>query len=63
LAQVYSDILRDKKTAERVKVRKPLLGEKVSWGDFRVIFYTVGEILMVWGLLYVMYKKNIFLRV
>lgn len=35
----------------------------VLWGDFGVLFYTIGEIMLVWTLLYYMYKKNIFLRV
>lgn len=45
------------------KVTNRIFGWTVLWGDFGVLFYTVGEIMMVWMLLYYMYKKNIFLRV
>jgi predicted acyltransferase len=45
------------------RITKFFLGWTVLWGDFGVLFYTVGEIMLVWMLLYYMYKKNIFLRV
>ncbi|MDP2336796.1 MAG: DUF5009 domain-containing protein [Bacteroidota bacterium] len=45
------------------KITHRIFGWTVLWGDFGVLFYTVGEIMMVWMLLYYMYKKNIFLRV
>ena len=40
-----------------------LLGWTVLWGDFGIVVKVIGQIYMVWLLLYYMYKKNIFLRV
>ena len=45
------------------KITKFFIGWTVLWGDFGVLFYTVGEIMLIWMLLYYMYKKSIFLRV
>jgi predicted acyltransferase len=42
---------------------KYLFGWTVLWGDFGQIISIAGSIMLVWGLLYYMYKKNIFLRV
>lgn len=38
-------------------------GWTVLWGDFGQIVSIIGSIMLVWALLYYMYKKNIFLRV
>lgn len=40
-----------------------VLGWTVLWGDFGKIVSAVGSIVLVWSLLYYMYKKNIFLKV
>ncbi|HAH25761.1 MAG TPA: DUF5009 domain-containing protein [Prolixibacteraceae bacterium] len=45
------------------KVSKYLFGWTVLWGDFGQIISIIGSIMLVWSLLYYMYKKNIFLRV
>ena len=45
------------------KVSKYLFGWTVLWGDFGQIVSIVGGIMLVWSLLYYMYKKNIFLKV
>jgi len=45
------------------KTAKYLFGWTVLWGDFGQIVSIIGAIMMVWYLLYYMYKKNIFLRV
>jgi predicted acyltransferase len=45
------------------RTSKYLFGWTVLWGDFGQIVNVVGAIMMVWFLLYYMYKKNIFLRV
>ena len=45
------------------KISKLLLGWTVLWGDFGQIVSIVGSIMLVWSLLYYMYKKNIFLKV
>lgn len=42
---------------------KYLFGWTVLWGDFGHIISIIAGILLVWYLLYYMYKKNIFLRV
>ena len=42
---------------------KPLLGWTVIFGDISEVIIVVGNIMLVWSLLYYMYKKNIFLRV
>lgn len=42
---------------------KYLFGWTVLWGDFGQIVSIIGSIMLVWGLLYYMYKKDIFLRV
>jgi predicted acyltransferase len=39
------------------------LGWTVLWGDFGTLVFAIGEIMIVWLLLYYMYKKKIFLRV
>lgn len=44
-------------------ITKYVLGSTVLWGDFGQILNVVGSIMLVWLLLYYMYKKNIFLRV
>lgn len=44
-------------------ISKSLFGWTVLWGEFGQIVNVVGTIMMVWFLLYYMYKKNIFLRV
>ncbi len=45
------------------KTTNRIFGWTVLWGDFGVLFYVIGEIMLVWMLLYYMYKKSIFLRV
>lgn len=45
------------------RTSKLLFGWTVLWGEFGQIINVAGAILMVWFLLYYMYKKNIFLRV
>jgi predicted acyltransferase len=40
-----------------------VLGWTVLWGNFGTIVHITGSILLVWSLLYYMYKKGIFLRV
>jgi len=45
------------------KVSKYLFGWTVLWGDFGQIVSIVGGIMLVWSLLYYMYKKSIFLKV
>jgi len=45
------------------RTAKYLFGWTVLWGDFGQIVSIIGGIMMVWYLLYYMYKKNIFLRV
>ncbi len=45
------------------KISQKLFGWMVLLGNSAEIFYEIGEIGMVWLLLYYMYKKNIFLRV
>ena len=44
-------------------VSKFFFGWTVLWGDFGPVLSIVGSILLVWSLLYYMYKKNIFLKV
>jgi predicted acyltransferase len=44
-------------------ITKFLFGWTVLWGGFGEIISVVGGIMLVWFLLYYMYKKNIFLRV
>jgi|SRR5665648_10373 len=44
-------------------ISKYLFGWTVLWGDFGQIVSIAGGIMLVWSLLYYMYKKNIFLRV
>ncbi|HEY3370031.1 MAG TPA: DUF5009 domain-containing protein [Prolixibacteraceae bacterium] len=45
------------------KTSKYLFGWTVLWGDFGQTLSIVGSIMLVWSLLYYMYKKNIFIRV
>lgn len=45
------------------KTSKYFFGWTVLWGDFGHIVSIIGSIMLVWSLLYYMYKKNIFLRV
>jgi len=45
------------------KVVKLTLGWTVILGDISELIFVVGEIMLVWLLLYYMYKKKIFLRV
>jgi len=45
------------------KTSKYLFGWTVLWGNFGQIISIVGGIMLVWSLLYFMYKKNIFIRV
>jgi predicted acyltransferase len=45
------------------KITNRFFGWTVLWGNFGEIFYATSEIVMVWLLLYYMYKKGIFLRV
>ncbi len=40
-----------------------ILGWTVLWGDFGQVVNVAGSIMLVWSLLYYMYKKGIFLRV
>jgi predicted acyltransferase len=40
-----------------------LFGWTVLWGDFGQILNIIGGIMLVWSLMYYMYKKGIFLRV
>lgn len=44
-------------------ITKYVLGWTVLWGDFGMVVNVIGSIMIVWSLLYYMYKKNIFLRV
>jgi predicted acyltransferase len=44
-------------------IAKYLFGWTVLWGDFGQIISIIGTIMLVWSLLYYMYKKNIFLKV
>ena len=44
-------------------ITKYVLGWTVLLGDFGLVIEVVGSIVLVWSLLYYMYKKNIFLRV
>ncbi len=44
-------------------ISKYLFGWTVLWGDFGLLFNVVGSIMLVWSLMYYMYKKGIFLRV
>ena len=44
-------------------IAKYLFGWTTLWGDFGHIVSIIGSIMLVWSLLYYMYKKNIFLRV
>jgi predicted acyltransferase len=44
-------------------ITKYVLGWTVVWGDFGLVVNVIGSIMIVWSLLYYMYKKNIFLRV
>jgi predicted acyltransferase len=45
------------------RTAKYIFGWTVLWGDFGRIVSVAGSIMLVWMLLYYMYKKNIFLRV
>ena len=45
------------------KVSKYLFGWTVLWGDFGQTLSIIGSIMLVWSLLYYMYKKNIFIKV
>lgn len=45
------------------KVTNKIFGWTVLWGDFGQLVSIAGGIMLVWSLLYYMYKKNIFLRV
>lgn len=45
------------------RLSKFFFGWTVLWGDFGQIVNIIGSILLVWTLLYYMYKKNIFLKV
>ena len=45
------------------KISNYLFGWTVLWGNFGHILSIVGSIMLVWSLLYYMYKKNIFIRV
>ena len=44
-------------------ITKSVLGWTVLWGEFGMVVNVAGSIMIVWSLLYYMYKKNIFLRV
>jgi len=44
-------------------ISRYIFGWRVLCGDFGEIIHVVGSIMLVWSLLYYMYKKNIFLRV
>ena len=44
-------------------ISRYLFGWRVLVGDFGEIIHVVGSIMLVWSLLYYMYKKNIFLKV
>ena len=44
-------------------ISRYLFGWTVLWGDFGQIISVVGSIMLVWSLMYYMYKKGIFLRV
>jgi predicted acyltransferase len=45
------------------RTSKYLFGWTVLWGEFGQIVSIIGSIMLVWSLLYYMYKKNIFVRV
>jgi predicted acyltransferase len=49
--------------ADPAHISKYIFGWTVLWGDFGMVVNVVGSIMLVWSLLYYMYKKNIFLRV
>ena len=49
--------------ADPGRISKFIFGWTVLWGDFGQIVSIIGSIMLVWSLLYYMYKKGIFLRV
>jgi predicted acyltransferase len=49
--------------ANPMQITRYVLGWTVIWGQFGEIVNVTGSILLVWSLLYYMYKKGIFLRV
>jgi predicted acyltransferase len=49
--------------ANPMHITQYLLGWTVLWGQFGEVVNIVGSIMLVWSLLYYMYKKGIFLRV
>jgi predicted acyltransferase len=49
--------------ANPMQITRFVLGWTVIWGQFGEIVNIAGSIMLVWALLYYMYKKGIFLRV
>jgi predicted acyltransferase len=49
--------------ANPTHITQYLLGWTVLWGQFGEVVNVAGSIMLVWSLLYYMYKKGIFLRV
>jgi hypothetical protein len=49
--------------ANPMQITRFVLGWTTIWGPFGEIVNITGSIMLVWGLLYYMYKKGIFLRV
>jgi predicted acyltransferase len=49
--------------ADPSHISKYLLGWTVLWGEFGQLIYVTGTIMLVWSLMYYLYKKGIFLRV
>jgi predicted acyltransferase len=45
------------------RTSKYIFGWTVLWGEFGQLISVIGAIMLVWSLLYYMYKKGIFLRV
>jgi predicted acyltransferase len=45
------------------RTSKYIFGWTVLWGEFGQLISVIGTIMLVWSLLYYMYKKGIFLRV
>ena len=45
------------------EITRLFLGWTVLWGEFGTLVFVIGEIMLVWLLMYYMYKKKIFIRV
>jgi len=49
--------------ADTQKIAKNILGWTVLWGDFGQLVNMIGNITLVWLILFFMYKKNLFLKI